>query len=67
MGNPEGKVQVSIVCMLAVKESDSLVSLLQNLVAILQDTALLRQIIEMPDRETIADLFNTRLPSYQEG
>ena len=67
MGNPEGKVQVSIVCMLAVKESDSLVLLLQNLVGILQDPALLRRVLETTDCETIASLFNARLPTYQEG
>ncbi len=30
MGNPEGKVKVSVICMLAVRESDSLVSLLKT-------------------------------------
>ena len=66
MGNPEGKVSVSIVCMLAVRESDSLVSLLRDLVGILQDPAFLRQILETNDRKTIADLFNARLPTHQE-
>jgi PTS system galactitol-specific IIA component len=67
MGNPDGSVRVRIVFMLAVKESDSLVSLLQNLVGIFQDPSWLRQIIETPDREAIAALFNARLPSYEEA
>jgi len=67
MGNPDGHVQASVIFMLAVKESDSLVSLLQNLVGIFQDPAMLRQMIESADREAIAALFNARLPNYQEA
>lgn len=66
MGNPEGKVMVSVVCMLAVRESDSLVSLLKDLVGILQDPAFLHEILGTTDRETIAALFNARLPSHLE-
>ncbi|MEJ2012685.1 MAG: PTS sugar transporter subunit IIA [Anaerolineales bacterium] len=67
MGNPEGTVQARIVFMLAVKESDSLVSLLQNLVGIFQDADFLKRILESQDRTTIAELFNARLPSFQEA
>jgi PTS system galactitol-specific IIA component len=67
MGNPDGTVQARIVFMLAVKESDSLVSLLQNLVGIFQDSSFLRQMLETEDREAMAALFNARLPSYQEA
>lgn len=67
MGNPDGTVQVSIVFMLAVKQSDSLVSLLQNLVGIFQDPIILHQILEAPDRESIAALINAKLPKNQEA
>lgn len=67
MGNPEGIVNVSIVCMLAVNQSDSLVSLLQNLVGIFQDPVVLHQIVEAGDVSEIDALFNDRLPPYQEA
>jgi len=67
MGNPDGTVQARIVFMLAVKESDSLVSLLQNLVGIFQDSLFLQQMLGSGDREAIAALFNARLPDYQEA
>ncbi|MFN2147677.1 MAG: PTS sugar transporter subunit IIA [Anaerolineales bacterium] len=67
MGNPEGTVPVRIVFMLAVKQSDSLVSLLQNLVGIFQNPAILHEILETPEREVIAVLFNEKLPDYQEA
>jgi PTS system galactitol-specific IIA component len=66
MGNPDGTVDVRIACCLAVKESDSLVLLLQNLVGIFQDTDFLRQILAQDKAEDVADLFNARLPAYQE-
>ncbi|MEE9513853.1 MAG: PTS sugar transporter subunit IIA [Anaerolineales bacterium] len=67
MGNPDGIVNVSIVCMLAVNQSDSLVSLLQNLVGIFQDPAVLHQIVDAGDISEIDALFNDRLPPYQEA
>ena len=66
MGNPDGTVQVQIACCLAVKESESLVSLLQNLVEIFQDTAFLRQLLTQENAEDVANLVNERLPAYQE-
>jgi len=64
MGNPDGTVHVQIACCLAVKESESLVSLLQNLVEIFQDTAYLRRLLEQESAEDVADLINERLPVY---
>jgi PTS system galactitol-specific IIA component len=66
MGNPDGTVNVQIVCCLAVKESESLVSLLQNLVGVFQDAPFLRQILAQGNAEDVADLLNQRLPAYQE-
>jgi PTS system galactitol-specific IIA component len=66
MGNPDGTVQVQLVCCLAVKESESLVSLLQDLVGIFQDTAFLRQLLKQENAEVVANLINGRLPVYQE-
>jgi PTS system galactitol-specific IIA component len=66
MGNPDGTVGVQIACCLAVKESDSLVSLLQNLVGIFQDTDFLKELLDQTQAESVANLMNNRLPAYQE-
>lgn len=66
MGSQEGTVDVQIVCCLAVKESESLVSLLQNLVGIFQDTDFLNQLLAQERAEAVAELINARLPAYQE-
>lgn len=66
MGNPDQTVQVKIVCVLAVKEADFLVSLLQDLVGIFQDTAVLHQITAASSARDVADIFNQRLPEPQE-
>lgn len=66
MGSQDGTVEAQIVCCLAVKQSESLVSLLQNLVGIFQDTDFLRQLLTHEDPEEVAQLFNARLPAYME-
>lgn len=66
MGSLDGTVDVQIVCCLAVKESESLVSLLQNLVGIFQDAAFLRHLLEQDNARDVANLINDRLPTYQE-
>jgi PTS system galactitol-specific IIA component len=66
MGSADGTVDVQIACCLAVNESESLVSLLQNLVGIFQDTAFLHQLLAQKSPEEVAKLFNARLPAYQE-
>ena len=66
MGSQDGTVDVQIACCLAVKESESLVSLLQNLVGIFQDTDFLHQLLEQDNPEEVAELINARLPAYQE-
>jgi PTS system galactitol-specific IIA component len=66
MGDPENTVAVRIVCMLAVSQSEVLVSLLRNLVGILQDPVLLRQIVELKTAGEIADTFNRHLSNLQE-
>lgn len=66
MGSVDGTVDVQIACCLAVKESESLVLLLQNLVGIFQDTGFLRQLLAAQSAEEVADRLNARLPAYQE-
>ena len=66
MGSADGTVAVQVACCLAVKESESLVSLLQNLVGIFQDTAFLRQLLTLETSKDVAELINSRLPAYQE-
>jgi PTS system galactitol-specific IIA component len=66
MGNPEGTVYVNVICVLAVKQADFLVSLLQDLMAIFQDAEVLHKIVTADSTEDVADIFNQRLPDYQE-
>ena len=66
MGNPEATVDVNIVCVLAVKEADFLVSLLQELVAIFQDAEILHQVVAASSAGAVARIFNQKLPQYQE-
>lgn len=66
MGNPGATVEVNIVCVLAVKEADFLVSLLQELVAIFQNPDLLRRIVNASSAGEVARIFNQRLPEFQE-
>lgn len=66
MGDAENTVAVRIVCMLAVSQSEVLVSLLRNLVGILQNPVLLRQIVELETAGEIADTFNRHLSNLQE-
>jgi PTS system galactitol-specific IIA component len=66
MGNPESKLEIHIVCMLAIQQSDSLVTILQNLVEMFQTRGLLKQIVES-DSVTIANLFNQRISILEEA
>ncbi len=61
MGNPDGTVKAQIICMLAVMKSETLVSLLQNLVALFQDEKVLRKIVTSTSAEQIAEIFNERI------
>jgi PTS system galactitol-specific IIA component len=67
MGNPDSTVDVQLVCMLAVTESETLVSLLKSLVGIFQDPQLLHLITEQKSASNIAAIFNERLPFKQEA
>lgn len=62
MGNPEGTVRAQIICMLAVTESQTLVSLLQSLVSIFQDQETLQSILDASGEAEIASIFNKKLP-----
>lgn len=67
MGNPDSTVDVRIVCMLAVNQSETLVSLLKSLADILQNTETLIQITEVVDATEIARIFNNKLPTNEEA
>lgn len=67
MGDPDGKVDVRIVCILAVTQSDALVSLLQSLVGMLQNPDTLRRVVEADDAVEIAAIFNNQLSTSQEA
>jgi PTS system galactitol-specific IIA component len=67
MGDPESTVDVRIVCMLAVSQSEVLVSLLRNLVGMLQDPELLRRIVGLKEAGEIAQTFNQHLASLEEA
>jgi PTS system galactitol-specific IIA component len=66
MGNPEARIAIEIVCLLAVKQCEALVALLQNLVELFQTPELLERIV-ISDPEEIAELFNQRLPLPEEA
>jgi PTS system galactitol-specific IIA component len=66
MGNPDARLDVHIVCMLAVRQSDSLVTILQNLVEMFQTPGLLEYVANS-DPDTIANLFNQRLSIQEEA
>jgi PTS system galactitol-specific IIA component len=66
MGNPDAKLDIHLVCMLAVKQCDSLVILLQNLVEMFQTPEILERIVKS-DPATIAELFNRQLPVQEEA
>jgi PTS system galactitol-specific IIA component len=67
MGDPDSTVDVRIICMLAVSQSELLVSLLRNLVGMLQDPELLRRIVGLHDAHEIAGTFNKHLASLEEA
>lgn len=60
MGNPDEKVVVKIVFMLAMKDSDMQVKLLTNLMSIVQDKQLLREIYES-NKNQLINLINNKL------
>ncbi len=67
MGNPGATVRVSIVFMLAVVQAQSLVSLLQSLVGLFQNPAVLHRIVAAGDPARIAAIFNEQLPVFEEA
>jgi PTS system galactitol-specific IIA component len=60
MGNPEEKVDVKIVFMLAVKDSESQIELLTKLMKIVQNQDLLKEIYEA-DKKHLINLVNEKL------
>jgi PTS system galactitol-specific IIA component len=46
MGNPDGRVPVQLVCVLAILEPDKIIRMLQSLVTMFQSPAVLRQIVQ---------------------
>lgn len=67
MGNPDATVSARIVCMLAVTQSETLVSLLKNLVGVLQSPEMLRRIVGAGRAAEIAAIFNSQLPALEEA
>ena len=63
MGEPDSRLPVKIVFMLAVTQSEALVSLLKSLVEMLQNTDLLRRVIVAGAAE-VADMVNRQLPYF---
>jgi PTS system galactitol-specific IIA component len=67
MGSEDRKVRVKIVCVLAVRQSETLVLLLKNLVGMFQDVDFLRRIAAAGDAAQVASMFCDRLPMFQEA
>lgn len=61
MGNPDDLVPVGIVFMLAIKNPDDQIELLQKLMEIIQDEAVLLTIKESRDPSQVVDILNPRL------
>lgn len=60
MGNPEAEVDVKIVFMLAMKDSNTQMEMLTNLMGIVQDTKLLKEICES-DKNHLIEIINNKL------
>ncbi|MCT4618444.1 MAG: PTS sugar transporter subunit IIA [Marinisporobacter sp.] len=60
MGNPDGMVDVKIVFMLAMKDSETQVNLLTNLMRIVQNKELLKEIYEA-NKEQLVLIINNKL------
>jgi PTS system galactitol-specific IIA component len=58
MGNPEGRVQVQIVCLLAIPEPDKVIPMLQSLVRMFQSPPVLHQIANSRSAAEIIDVFH---------
>ena len=67
MGNPASTLDVQIICLLAMAETQSLVILLRSLVGIFQDTHFLREILAARNPAQIAEMFDQRLPEFKEA
>ncbi len=67
MGNPGATVKVSIVCMLAVAQSEALVSLLKSLVGMFQEPGVLQRIVAAGDAVQIAAIIDEQLPVLKEA
>jgi len=66
MGNPDGKVNVRIACMLAVTQSEALISLLRHLAEMFQNPDTLQRIVEAADAAEVAAIFNNQLSDFRE-
>lgn len=66
MGNPDQAVPVRVVCALAVAQSEKLVTLLQQLVAMFQAPGVLKQIAGAPTPAEIVTIFEQHIQLTEE-
>ncbi|MFT9494132.1 PTS sugar transporter subunit IIA [Anaerosolibacter sp.] len=64
MGNPDEKVAVSIVFMLAMEDSSAQLQLLATLMCIIQDTSILKKIYEAQSPKDLVALLSTRMEVF---
>jgi galactitol PTS system EIIA component len=61
MGNPDSSLKINLICMLAVKQSETLVNLLGSLISCFQDADFLQVVCASKEPDQIANLFNSRI------
>ncbi|MDF2548400.1 MAG: hypothetical protein K0R93_3298 [Anaerosolibacter sp.] len=64
MGNPEEKIAVNIVFMLAMKDSSAQLELLATLMCIIQDTSILKKIYETQNPRELMALLSTSMDKF---
>ena len=62
MGNSDSKLDVQLICMLAIAQSESLINLLEKLVLGFQDTEFLKSMLCCDDPEIVISRFNAKIP-----
>ena len=61
MDEPDDLIPVKMVIMLALKEAHSHLDMLQKVVELIQDQALVKQIVETKEKDTVCQLLKEKL------
>lgn len=61
MDNPDNRIDIKIVFMLAMKDSKSQLTLLTNLMSVVQDQNMLKAIYDAKDKNLVVEMLNGRI------